>query len=188
MHHQVVGEPAGGRRSQMPHQTVQLLAIHAPQGVQGVLRGDHPIVGGAIGGLAVQVCVPWETGRWACDRTTESGLPVGLSLHQSHRVQGGDRNGWRGEFHNVRSEWRRWWEINPQIDLKESLKGSVNMFAVSFLPTVTGHIWLFLHYRFLYWYFCISHWLMWCHVFPCTTHISNNWITVLCCQATVNPI
>lgn len=85
----------------MPHQTVQLLAIHAPQWVQGVLRGDHPIVGGAIGGLAVQVRVPGEAGRWAGYRATESGLPVGLTLHQSHRVQGGDRNGWRGDCYSV---------------------------------------------------------------------------------------
>lgn len=82
----------------MPHQTVQLLAVHAPQGVQGVLRGDHPVVGGAVGGLAVQLRIPGEAGRRACYGATKGGLPVGLTLYQSHRVQGGDGDGWGGGF------------------------------------------------------------------------------------------
>lgn len=49
----------------MPHQTVQLLAIHAPQRMQGVVRRDRPVVGRAVDGLAVQVGVPGEAGRWA---------------------------------------------------------------------------------------------------------------------------
>lgn len=85
----------------MPHQTVQLLAVHAPEGVEGVVRGDRPVVTGAIDGLASQVAVPGEAGRRAGYRATGSGLPVGLSLHQNHRVQGGDRNGWRGDCYNV---------------------------------------------------------------------------------------
>lgn len=79
----------------MPHQAVQLIAVHAPQGVQGVLGGHHPIVRGSIGRLAIQLCVPGEAGRWAGYRATESSLPVGLSLHQSHWFQGRDGNGWR---------------------------------------------------------------------------------------------
>lgn len=85
----------------MPHKTVQLLAVHAPQGVQGVVRGDRRIVGGAIDGLAAQVSVPGETGRRAGYRATGSRLPVGLSLHQNHRVQGRDGNGWSDDCYNV---------------------------------------------------------------------------------------
>lgn len=81
----------------MPHQTVQLLAIHVPQGVQGVVGGDCPIVRGAIDGLAIQVGVPGEARRWAGNRATGSSLSVGLSLHQNHGVQGGDGIGWRGD-------------------------------------------------------------------------------------------
>lgn len=80
----------------MPHDTVQLLAIHAPEGVQGVVRGDGPVIGGAIGGLAIQVGFPGEAGGRAGHRATGSGLPVGLALHQDHGVQGGDGNGWGG--------------------------------------------------------------------------------------------
>ena len=79
----------------MPHQTVQPLAVHAPQGVQGVLRGDRPVFGGAVDGLAVQVGVPGDAGRRAAYSAAGSGLTIGLSLHQNHRVQGGDRNGCR---------------------------------------------------------------------------------------------
>lgn len=96
MHHQVVWDPAGAWKSWMPHQTVQLLAIHAPQGVQGVVGGDRPIVRGAIDGLAIQVGVPGEAGRWAGNRATGSSLSVGLSLHQNHRIQAWDGIGWRG--------------------------------------------------------------------------------------------
>lgn len=49
----------------MPHQTVQFLAVHAPEGVQGVIRGHSAVVGGAIDGLAIQVGVPGEAGRRA---------------------------------------------------------------------------------------------------------------------------
>ena len=64
VHHEVEGEPARGRQSGMPHQTVQLLAVHAPKRVQGELRADHPI-GGAIVGLAAQLRVPGEARRRA---------------------------------------------------------------------------------------------------------------------------
>ncbi len=85
----------------MPHQTVQLLAVHAPQGVQGVVRGDRRVAGGAIDGLTVQVSVPGEMGRRVGYRATQSSLPVGLSLHQNHRVQRGDRIGWRDDCYSV---------------------------------------------------------------------------------------
>lgn len=85
----------------MPHQTVQLLAIHAPQGVQGVVRGDRPVVGRAVDGLAIQVGVPGDAGRWAGYGSTGSSLSVGLALHQNHRLQGGDRDGWREHCYSV---------------------------------------------------------------------------------------
>lgn len=85
----------------MPHQTVQLFPVHAAQGVQGVVAGHGPALVGAVLGLAWQVGVPGEAGGRAGYRATGSGLSVGLSLHQNHRVQGGDRNGWRGDCYNV---------------------------------------------------------------------------------------
>lgn len=95
---QFISKPAGGRWRRMPHQTVQLLAIHGPQGVQGVVRGDHPVVRWAIGGLAIQVRLPGEAGGRSGHRATQSSLSVGLTLHQNYRFQGGDGDGWRREF------------------------------------------------------------------------------------------
>lgn len=95
VHHQLVGESARLRRRGVPHQAVQLHAVHVPQGVQGVLRGDHPIVRRAVGGLAVQVGVPGEARGRMCHGATVSSLSVGLSLHQSYGFQGRYGNGWR---------------------------------------------------------------------------------------------
>lgn len=89
-------EPARRRQCWMPHQAVQLLAVHAPQGVQGVLRGDQAIVSRTIAGLTVEVRVPGKAGRRAGYRAAGGSLPVGLSLHQNHRVQRGDGNSWEG--------------------------------------------------------------------------------------------
>lgn len=85
----------------MPHQTVQLLPVHAPQGMQGEVCGDRPIVRGAVGGLAVQLSVPGEAGRRAGYRAAGSGQSVGLSLDQNYRIQGGDGRGWRADCYNV---------------------------------------------------------------------------------------
>lgn len=95
VHYQVVAEPAWRGHGLVPHQTVQLLAVHASQGVQGEKRGDRPVVRGTVGGLTVQVRVPGEAGGRSGYGATGGGLPVGLTLHQDHRLDGGDRNGWR---------------------------------------------------------------------------------------------
>lgn len=112
----------------MPHQTIQLLAVHAPQGVQGEVRGDRNVVG-AVDGLAGQLGVPGQAGRRAGHRATGSGLPVALSLHQNHRVHGGDRNGWRGivTMFNQSED-----NDDKSTDLSVSVK-----FSQSFAQTVT---------------------------------------------------
>lgn len=95
MHYQVVAEPAWRLQGLVPDQTVQLLAVHASQGVQGEKCGDRPVVRGTVGGLTVQVRVPGEAGRRSGYGAAGGGLPVGLALHQNHRLDGGDGDAWR---------------------------------------------------------------------------------------------
>lgn len=97
VHHQVISDPAGALRRGVPHQAVQLHAVHGPERVQRVVRGDRPVVRRAIGRLAVQVGVPGDAGRRAGHRATQRGLSVGLAFHQGERFQGGDGDGCRGE-------------------------------------------------------------------------------------------
>ena len=56
----------------MPHQTVQLLPVHAAQGVQRVEAGHGAALLGAVLGLPRQVGIPGETGRRAAHGTTGS--------------------------------------------------------------------------------------------------------------------
>lgn len=74
----------------MPHQTVQLLPVHAAQGVQGVEAGHGAALLGAVVGLSWQVSVPGEMGRRAAHGTTGSSHTERLALHQHLRLQGGD--------------------------------------------------------------------------------------------------
>lgn len=101
VHHQVIFDPAGSLRCGMPHQTVQLHAVHGPQRVQRVVRGDRPAGRRAIGWLAVQAGVPGDAGRRAGHRATQCSLSVGLAFHQRDRFQRGDGDGCRGEGNEV---------------------------------------------------------------------------------------
>ena len=94
MHHHVVAEPPRLLQGLVGDQAVQLLAVHAPQGVQGVVGGHGAGVGGAVGGLAVEVGVPGEAGQRAGHGATGGGQTVRLALHQDDRVQGGDGHSW----------------------------------------------------------------------------------------------
>lgn len=101
VHHQVIFDPAGALRCGMPHQTVQLHAVHGPQRVQRVVRGDRPAVRRAIGWLAVEAGVPGDAGKRAGHRATQCSLSVGLAFHQRDRFQRGDGDGCRGEGYEV---------------------------------------------------------------------------------------
>lgn len=94
MDHQVVCEPTWSWESRVPNQAVQLLAIHAPQGVQGELCGHCPAVHRTIDGLTVQCGVPREAGTRVCYRATGGHLLVRLSLHHNHGIQRGNGSDW----------------------------------------------------------------------------------------------
>lgn len=90
MNHQVVLEPLGGLGGRVPDQTVQLLAVHASQRVQGEHGGDGAVGRGAVGGLTVQLGVPGQRGGRAGDRAARRRRAVLVPLYQRHRLQGGD--------------------------------------------------------------------------------------------------
>lgn len=74
----------------MPHQTIQLLPVHAAQGVQGVVAGHRAALFGAVLGLARQVGVPGETRGRVAHRPTGGSHAERLALHQELGLQGGD--------------------------------------------------------------------------------------------------
>lgn len=56
----------------MPHQAVQLLSVHAPQGVQREEAGHGAGVLGAVLDFALQVRVPGDDGGRPAHRSTGS--------------------------------------------------------------------------------------------------------------------
>lgn len=95
MDHQAVGDPAWGLEAFVPHQTVQPLAVHAPERVQGVLGRHHAVVVRAVGGLACQLRVPGQVRGGQGSGATGGGNTV-QTLHQDRGLQGRDGDGCRG--------------------------------------------------------------------------------------------
>lgn len=74
----------------MPHQTVQLLPVHAAQRVQGEGAGHRVFRVGAVLGLARQLGVPGEPRKRVARRSAGGDHAVRPALLQDHRLQVGD--------------------------------------------------------------------------------------------------
>lgn len=73
LHHQLVGDPAWLLKGRMPHQAVQLLPVHAAQGVQREEAGHGAGALGAVLDLALQVRVPRDERGRAANGSAGSG-------------------------------------------------------------------------------------------------------------------
>lgn len=90
MDHQAVSDPAGFLQAGMPHQAVQLLAVHAAQRVERVLDERFPVFPGVVLGVAGQLRVPGQPGSGVAHGPTGGDKAERLAFHQVLRFHGGD--------------------------------------------------------------------------------------------------